>query len=518
MIKFALLFFVGIALAATPVAAEKNEDFWHLSNFTNPKTQRFEYCAVESGFDNGLSLAFARNRDFYTNIIVGFTEPKLEQKTKYRLLVGVDGHAPTEITGFAADPKALVIPVQKDKKLLAELRAGNLLEIKGPQDAIKFSLNGAGKAFDQLQDCIEKSLKEETRKTPVPASEPAKRALTVLSETAETPGGEGAGEEVEPIPLPKEPLPPLKTEASAAAPAVQTPVSQPVPQPEIQPPSAPSVPAAPPASAVPETVPASQREPVQTARLGEAQPLTSVSQPPQMAAEPAPAAVAAPAAVPEGLRSAPYDQIVVVPNSAGASGATPAMVPANAVPPPVSAPALPVPVVQAQVQAPAPASSPVRPAPVVVTGPVVPQRFTSLALPAVLSSLGLEAKREKTASRKVEKYYWHEGDLAGTATSSEASQKFLDHMLAAVDEMEKSCRNSFTSDLGAPTQKAGLVYAEAVVGCGSGASAIQGAVLFYQTDGKFVVFTEQGQAFSRPVALQRRENLKNELLLSTNYK
>ena len=142
-----------LCLAITPACAETGEDFWHLSNFTNPKTQRFEYCAVESGFDNGLSLALARNRDFYTNIIVGFGQPKLESKTKYHLLVGVDGHAPSEITGFAADPKALVVPLQKDKKLLGELRTGKLLEVKGPQDAIKFSLNGAAAALDQLQDC-----------------------------------------------------------------------------------------------------------------------------------------------------------------------------------------------------------------------------------------------------------------------------------------------------------------------------------------------------------------------------
>ena len=108
--------------------------------------------------------------------------------------------------------------------------------------------------------------------------------------------------------------------------------------------------------------------------------------------------------------------------------------------------------------------------------------------------------------------------MTGTAMESPAEKSFLNQMLQAVDGLEKGCKTEFSSDLGAPNQKGGLVYAEAIVGCGAGAASIQGAVLFYQAQGKFVVFTEQGQPVSRSFALQRRENLKNDLLLSTNYK
>ncbi len=508
--RFALFSLLACALAVTPVDAQKSQDFWHLSNFTNPKTQRFEYCAVESGFDNGLSLAFARNRDYLTNIIVGFSEPKLEEKTKYKLLVDIDGHAPTEITGFAADPKALVIPLQKDKKLLEELRAGNLLEIKGPQDAIKFSLNGAAQAFGQLQECIDKSLKEETHKTPAPISEPAKRALTVLSQAAPTPGGSLAGvEEVEPLPLPKEPAPKLE---------------MPVPTKPIEPPAA--IIPAPVASTEPvsphpvvepkivDTVPTPSRLPVQSASLDSGKQAAPVVPPtPPETVQPSPPTAPAP----KGLESAPYDQIVVVPDK-------PAVPPANTtnssmapvVPNVTTAVAAPPVLAATPLPQPAPASPPA-PVPTIVR-PSPPHAFSSLALPAILAELGLDAKKEKGTAKNSEKFYWHQGDLAGTATETGASKPFLDEMLAAVDAMEKSCKMIFSSDLGAPNQKAGLVYAEAIIGCGSGSTAIQGAVLFYQIQGKFVVFTEQGQPVSRTNALQQRENLKNNLLLSTNYK
>ena len=143
-----------------------------------------------------------------------------------------------------------------------------------------------------------------------------------------------------------------------------------------------------------------------------------------------------------------------------------------------------------------------------------PRVFSSLALPAVLADLDLPAKPEKSSSRKVEKYSWQMGDLSGSAAAYDTSQPFLGRMLDVVDGMEKSCKTGFTSDLGAPIQHGALTYAEVLTNC----REIQKAVLFYQVGGKFTVFSEQGPAVSQSQVLQRRENLKNDLLLSTNYK
>ncbi len=204
ILAFVLVLALGLAPLALDVsqanaAEHRSSELWHVTSVDDKTTGKFTYCAVESGFDNGLNLAFARNRDFNTNIVVTFAEHRLEEKTKFRMMVGIDNYPVRDVIGFSADGSTLVIPLQHDRKLLDWLQNGKLLELKGPQDSVKFALDGAGSALHQLELCVENNLKTETTSA---GGRPVARPQVTTGPLASNAAPEDDQMMVNPLPLP----------------------------------------------------------------------------------------------------------------------------------------------------------------------------------------------------------------------------------------------------------------------------------------------------------------------------
>ncbi len=230
-----LLVYALVGLPA--LAQQRNAEYWHVSDVKDPGTGKFSYCAVESGFDNGLYLAFARNRELNTNIIVSFPDHRLEAHSKYRMLVGIDTFPVRDVVGFSADGSTLVVPLQHDRKILEWLNKGKLLELKGPQDAVRFSLDGASAALRQLQACVETGLKTETQQSGgAPAARPQVAEGPLASATV--PGGDDM---VEPLPLPSQPA--GSAPAAGRVPGAEEAESAPPEPTELRKPAAPEPPA-----------------------------------------------------------------------------------------------------------------------------------------------------------------------------------------------------------------------------------------------------------------------------------
>ena len=251
-------------LAASPaVAVEHSAELWHVSHVSDPVSGKFNYCAVESGFDNGLYLAFARNRDFNTNIVISFPDKRLQEHTKYRMLLGVDNYPVRDTVGFAADTGILVLPLQHDRKILDWLQKGKLLDVKGPQDAVKFSLDGAQDAFKKLQQCVEQNLKDEAQGTKSPpaslpgdVAKPVDNMVMPLPLTASKAVGSPS---VTQTALAQPAGQPAAVETAAPVPPVNTPSKPPASVGDVPPQAASAPPPGPPAANKAEPVSASAK-------------------------------------------------------------------------------------------------------------------------------------------------------------------------------------------------------------------------------------------------------------------
>ena len=233
-------------------AQQRSAEFWHVSDVQDPGTHKFSYCAVESSFDNGLSLAFARNRELNTNIIVSFPDKRLQDHSKYRMLIGVDTFPVRDVVGFSADASTLVVPLQHDHKVLDWLQKGKLLELKGPEDAVKFALDGAGPALRQLEMCVEASIKRETEGS---GGKPAARPQVDTGPLASN-AAPDEGTMVEPLPLPSQPSSPAVEPAPKAAETASIEPASPPPQkPPVKAPAAEMEPPKPAKAAVAEVEP-----------------------------------------------------------------------------------------------------------------------------------------------------------------------------------------------------------------------------------------------------------------------
>ena len=160
--------FVG--LASFSASAQNMDSFpvgpWTSVSIVNDRTGAFAYCAVETNYDNGLSLAFARNPMDQVNIAVGFADERLSDSFEYAMVLRVDLGQERTALGFAPEPNVLVMPIGKDEAFYEALQNGKRLAMEGPTDAVMFSLQGTKRALDELRACVMRGVRDETLATP----------------------------------------------------------------------------------------------------------------------------------------------------------------------------------------------------------------------------------------------------------------------------------------------------------------------------------------------------------------
>jgi hypothetical protein len=450
---FALVLIVAMAVSQAQ-AVERSAGLWHVTHVNDPASGKFNYCAVESGFDNGLYLAFARNRDFNTNIVVSFPDKRLEEHAKYQMMVGIDSNPVRDMTAFAADPGILVIPLQHDRKILGWLENGKLLDLEGPQDSVKFSLDGAGDALHKLQLCVEQSLKEETVKGATP-SHVTPGAAAVSEETASV----QPGDVVEPLPLPQ-------------------------PQHEA---AAPEKPLAATESTGPDSVPPAEA--------------VSSAPPPAIPPPPPPAkTMAAPQAAPVSPPAQTIVQAAIEPETM--------QKPAAAVQPQDT--------VTASAPAPLPAPAPVPAMAPTPTPMPEPQKPARLSIAALLASAGLHPAGKCTDTS--ESCAWSNGGILGSVTQANGADSFLDAMMNDADRRETKCKGRFTSAVGAPEQRHGVMLAEATFTCDQGKAKISETLLYLQGEGRMIAVAETAPPAYQDMAVRTRNQIEAALPLATNYK
>ena len=507
-------YLAAAALLAAPVspyaAEEHSAGLWHLSHLSDPVTGKFNYCAVENAYDNGLTLAFARNRDFNTNIVVSFPDKRLQDHSRYKMLVAVDNNPVRDMTAFSADPTILVLPLQRDRKMLDWLQKGKLLDLRGPQDSVKFALDGANDAFHKLQACVEQGLKDEAGHVATPGQS-LKNTQIAAAEAAQP----LSPDMVQPLPLPDSSSLVQSSGPTIAKPAVVAPAAAaPAAQPALQQTPTPAQPALPPTQASSPPPPAAPSAAMQRfldkqkssqgaaaaagtslavstpapaappAKVEQAQP-TLVAGPPERPAEPPqpvsvtaaqaqPAASAVPAPQPQPPEQTQMKAIAV------------AVAPVAAVPPPAPPqnPAKPV-------QASAPASLP--------------------DIAAVLKSAGITPAG--TCRQSAATCQWHGPVETGSIAEATNRQPLLEAMLDDTDRREAACKGHFAAENGAPVTRNGVEAVQAVYKCDNKVQA----VLYARGGEKTLLIVDGVSTDKQSVALATRQKIASSIGIATNY-
>jgi hypothetical protein len=524
----------SLGAAAAAGAEPHNSELWHLTTVTDPTNHKFTYCAVESIFDNHFSLAFARNRDLNTNIVVTFPDKRLTDHTKFRMSVLIAPNPPREFVGFSANPETLVIPLQHDRTVVQWLQKGKLLELQGPEDAIKFALDGADDALHKLQLCVESNVKAETANAGgKPEARPQVAPVPVAADTAPAADQAIADQSmVEPLPLPGQP-------ATDQKPPVASVLTTGQPEPAIAPAAPPVVAPAPPPS--PQGNTQYERDDEIAARAAAAR-LTALR---QQAAEADAAKAQADAkakADAEAARIAAAKEQAAKDQAAkdeaarqqaaqaqkrqqqqdaqrqaaddAAAKAALAKLQADQAAAKAKDQTTQQAAQVAVVSPPAPAEPATTPAverPAVASLALAPQTGKPAAtLFDLLRQAGVTAS---AIDRQPGSYAWKLGAIAGEATETRSKKPFLDALLDNVDSLEKGCHGPFSSTIGAPVQKPGVTYAEVTTGC----SGITGIVLYYEKAARFGVIAQETIAGDGQTAATIRQRLESGLSMATKY-
>ena len=160
--RFALAALVAAGIPLSPIAIAAPIETapvgeWKARPIGDPKTKAFSYCAVESRYDNGLALLFARNKSGEINVAIGFPDKRLQTERHYSAKMSVDGKLERTIDAFAPAPNILVIPAGANQEFHDAIRRGNRLLIEGSADAVAFSLKGSSNALDLLKGCVDEA-------------------------------------------------------------------------------------------------------------------------------------------------------------------------------------------------------------------------------------------------------------------------------------------------------------------------------------------------------------------------
>lgn len=163
---------------------------WSGGPVTPPGQSGPAYCATQSRYDSGLSLVLARNPQGETNIGIAVPGAGFAPGARFPVRVTVDGGTERQFDAVAADEAMILIQTGRDDGLYEQLRRGNRLTVRGPQDDAVFGLKGTSRALADLQACAERiaaggAPAQGTAQAPRPPLPPALTSLLARSGLSE---------------------------------------------------------------------------------------------------------------------------------------------------------------------------------------------------------------------------------------------------------------------------------------------------------------------------------------------
>lgn len=129
---------------------------WKTESENDKKSGRFHHCLVKNMYDNGTMLMLAQNHDGMERLALNFPQEKMQAGTHFDLTLQVDQNDVFPVEAVAASSQVLTIGIPQG--FPDQLRKGEAMYMRGPNDEVVFTLNGMDGAVSALRDCVTTNL------------------------------------------------------------------------------------------------------------------------------------------------------------------------------------------------------------------------------------------------------------------------------------------------------------------------------------------------------------------------
>ncbi len=137
---------------AEPLQITKPIYPWRTETQKTDDQKNFSHCLVKNMYDNGILLMIAENAAHQRRLAIHFPQDKAMAESAYNLEWQVDRQPTQNVTAIAASPRILAIAM--DDVMTRQIGRGNMLFLRGPNDALVFDMLGVQDAIRSLQDCL----------------------------------------------------------------------------------------------------------------------------------------------------------------------------------------------------------------------------------------------------------------------------------------------------------------------------------------------------------------------------
>lgn len=156
----------GGATAHADLLDKHYEGVWLIEAFTFDDDTAFSHCTMSASYDDGVSLIFYLDNQFYWAIRLVGKSWRLKSGDKYDVQLTVDDAKPTRLVAEVSDTRWVHIAVDGNGRLFDQLRAGRMLYIDTAAELLSFNLQGTSRGLLALFDCVDRRVRAASRTNP----------------------------------------------------------------------------------------------------------------------------------------------------------------------------------------------------------------------------------------------------------------------------------------------------------------------------------------------------------------
>jgi len=183
LLVFSVFAFLTVTQAFAQPAADigllKSHGKWNVGIV---KAQGALYCVMTNKFDGEVTLAFARNREGYGSVAVGFRGSFFKPKSEYEVVLQADDAKARKFAGRANDGHSVIVQIGMDDGFYLSLKGDGNLRVGLPEMDMTFDLREFSTSYISLLDCAGKLRHKGPRTATMPVSPVEKSTLTSVKE------------------------------------------------------------------------------------------------------------------------------------------------------------------------------------------------------------------------------------------------------------------------------------------------------------------------------------------------
>ncbi|MDB5478473.1 MAG: hypothetical protein JWM96_968 [Alphaproteobacteria bacterium] len=125
---------------------------WKTESQNDENKGTLNHCLVKNMYDNGTVLMLAENTDGVRRLALHFPQDKMESGQHFDLTAQIDKRDVFPVEAIAITPRVMTVAIPSS--LPDQMRKGDALYLRGPNDQVVYQLKGMDGAVSALHDCI----------------------------------------------------------------------------------------------------------------------------------------------------------------------------------------------------------------------------------------------------------------------------------------------------------------------------------------------------------------------------